>query len=360
MPLGRSGKIYQFPLNVALDGTSNASIREIQGRYVFVSSLPPGADQKIRMSLDGEDVGFVVQGRRFDSCGAGSDLFRKLGITSPVLSGTLEIFVTNEDCLPNDNGGAAATPRFHRAILWPPPQITKIGGPFLTIGEYFGGNTTLQLWDNIATNMGAFADGGGFPCGQFVSPQKSSLSFHSCMLPLLTLPAGFGLVRPPFRVWRWSWLMRLQAAVAIGANTNVTLMPADTGQPLISGNNAGFGVMGNGGTWAYGSRIAFGGGFAEFIDLGIATTLLTRFGMSIISASDQGAAVFTLSINDAPKIVRAFDGGLLPGYGAGPGGLANRFQPTVDVNGGGTLQMGGMECIQGPFTEAGAAVGALA
>lgn len=344
--MSRSPKVLTFPLSV---NTMAAPLIKDVGsyRYVFIADLPASAQGLVLLGFDDGPAELpVYRGDRWQAC-AGQP-FSKVSIRSPALVGTLTLVASEEDAIPFAGGASNSQgPVVSRRVVWPPPGILGIASAFTTSGEALGGQS-LVLFDAAGTNMNLFGDDPLGPLGgQLAAPKSTTLSAHSCYLPLLTGKLNAAM-HPGQRVFRWRVAARLQGAAGTpGTAFNVMLMVAQAGQPLFGpgSNNPGVGISGDGtGKWQYVSRTAPGLPIQEAVQLSVNAVDRTVFELVVVAATVTAPAEFQLWVNDALVIRRIFGLDPLPTYAA-QGPNSARFQPTLEnTQAGTTMQVAAIVC----------------
>lgn len=349
--MSRSPNVLTFPLNV--DTTLNPVSKEIAGyRYLFVADMPASAQGLVFIGLDDGPVDIpVYRGDRWGDGCTGRDL-QKVTVKSPALVGTLTLVASKEDAIPFAGGASSGLgPIVSRRILWPPPGILGIASAMTTSGEALGGNLVV-LFDaaGAGTNMNLFGDQASAPLGgQLIAPKSTTLSLHSCYLPLV-IGAVLAAQHPGQRVFRWRFALRLQVAAAATVSTNATLMVAQAGQPLFGSgsNNPGMGLAGDGaGKWKYVSRTAPGAAIQDSVALPFAVTDHVVWELVVLAATPTTPAEFQLWANDVQVVRKVWGTDPLPLYTA-QGPNSARFQPTLEADDAGTtLQFAAMVCEVG-------------
>lgn len=262
------------------------------------------------------------------------------------------------------------TVQYDMDLFWPNPQTLRSSGSAFEAGgsARYGSGGIAAFFSAAAgagvNNMAQLATS-LLPCGQFASDGVGGVVSRSlellCQLPLVSPAVATSYLYPTWlRLFRWQFVARLQAAANVTTNTFMVLSPSSgAGVPTPDGNNAFFGITGDGaGNWQWQSQIVNGGGPIESVALGIVATVETVFDIVVLAATGAGPAVAQLYVNGVQKLARAWGAGSkLPVYTAAVNG--EQFAPVVgarDAAVAAVLQIGAVRLMSGQFQVSGAQI----
>lgn len=258
-------------------------------------------------------------------------------------------------------------------FYWPPPQTAHNNGDAIdnTNSYHYGAagaaGSLLSVGGGGTGNMSISAQ--GFPVMQVASlplGQQFNVTFGGFNV---RAPLFAGGVTPTmeypvqYRVWRWQFVLMLQAVVAASLPylTFVGFSNNGTGGPTAAGAGY-FGLfLGTTGRWTWASRTGGAGGVGAFsegpVDIGFPGSILPRLvDFVILSATASQAAQCLLYLDGqygTPVISRSW-GGLtpLPPYGTNGTPAGTSFQPNIFVRDGAVVtivQAGCMRFMAGQF-----------
>lgn len=297
MALGRGTQREIFPL--AASHTTTPQAKVINHKYIFISRLSSALNGLVRVRLDGTDMGFAKEGRRYDACEG--EVYREMAFFHPALAGEMEVLACNGDSIPSDGGGGDLNGATLRRVLdlWYGPTLPAQNMSAPPFNGFAVGGAVVPMFTVETAGFGAqpLVTVRGHRCiiCQPTAGASGLLATYSHPWQRLRLEGGGGGAQLASRLSaRWnsmkvSALLRRDGLGAKSIGTGLQLAQGRGSQENISGGNAGAGIVADGADWwQFVARAVDAGPFTITDPLpripGFDALAWCRFGLEVVDA----------------------------------------------------------------------------